>query len=77
MSTVTVTANFPTNPSASPHYSTVGFQNSSGEAGEALIIKPSEYSTVKDSQSPTYSTANQPSSEEPLYSSVYNPKDEE
>ncbi|KAL7407715.1 hypothetical protein ABVT39_012429 [Epinephelus coioides] len=71
--------NFPTNPSDSLHYSTVSFKNCSGEAGgEGLITRPCysacEYSTVKDSQSPTNSTVNQPSSEDPLYSTVYKPQ---
>ncbi|XP_033482143.1 polymeric immunoglobulin receptor-like [Epinephelus lanceolatus] len=71
--------NFPTNPSDSLHYSTVSFKNCSGEAGgEGLITRPCnsacEYSTVKDSQSPTNSTVNQTSSEDPLYSTVYKPQ---
>ncbi|XP_049436314.1 uncharacterized protein LOC125891256 [Epinephelus fuscoguttatus] len=79
MNSIYVTANFPTNPSASLHYSTVSFKNCSGEAGgEGLITRPCysacEYSTVKDSQSPTNSTVNQPSSEDPLYSTVYKPQ---
>ncbi|XP_044040271.1 uncharacterized protein LOC122870256 [Siniperca chuatsi] len=52
MNTIYATANFPTNPSDSLHYSSINFQSSSGRAGgEALILKPSsaacEYSTVK------------------------------
>ncbi|XP_044039615.1 uncharacterized protein LOC122870041 isoform X2 [Siniperca chuatsi] len=81
MNTIYATANFPTNPSDSLHYSSINFQSSSGRAGgEALILKPSsaacEYSTVKYSQSPTYSTVNQPSrsSQDPLYSTVNKPQ---
>ncbi|XP_049894311.1 polymeric immunoglobulin receptor-like [Epinephelus moara] len=79
MNSIYVTANFPTNPSASLHYSTVSFKNCSGEAGgEGLITRPCfsacEYSTVKDSQSPTNSTVNQPSSEDPLYATVCKPQ---
>ncbi|XP_051272268.1 CMRF35-like molecule 8 isoform X10 [Dicentrarchus labrax] len=82
VTTIYATANFPTNPSASLHYSTINFKNSSDKAGgEAVILKPSssacEYSTVKNSQSPTYSTVNEPSRspEDPLYSTVNKPKD--
>ncbi|XP_035858104.1 CMRF35-like molecule 8 [Sander lucioperca] len=75
MNTMYATANFPTSPSASLHYSTVNFKNRSDKAGaEILLTKPSssacEYSTVKNSQSQTSSTVNQPSSEDPLYSTV-------
>uniref|UniRef100_A0A8C9YN48 Immunoglobulin V-set domain-containing protein n=1 Tax=Sander lucioperca TaxID=283035 RepID=A0A8C9YN48_SANLU len=75
MNTMYATANFPTSPSASLHYSTVNFKNHSDKAGaEILLTKPSssacEYSTVKNSQSQTSSTVNQPSSEDPLYSTV-------
>ncbi|XP_045884556.1 polymeric immunoglobulin receptor-like [Micropterus dolomieu] len=79
MNTIYANANFPTNPSASLHYSTINFQSSSDRAdGEAVILKPSsaacEYSTVK--QSETYSTVNQPSSssEDPLYTTVNKPQ---
>ncbi|XP_028430564.1 uncharacterized protein LOC114553555 [Perca flavescens] len=73
--TIYATANFPTTPSASLHYSTVIFTNCSDKAGaETLLTKPSssacEYSTVKKSQSQTSSSVNQPSSEDPLYSTV-------
>ncbi len=81
MNTIYATVSFPTNPSDSLHYSTINFHNSLDKAdGEALILKPSsaacEYSTVKYSQSPTYSTVNQPSrpSEDPLYSTVNLPQ---
>uniref|UniRef100_A0A8P4KPD1 Immunoglobulin V-set domain-containing protein n=1 Tax=Dicentrarchus labrax TaxID=13489 RepID=A0A8P4KPD1_DICLA len=71
VTTIYATANFPTNPSASL---------SDKAGGEAVILKPSssacEYSTVKNSQSPTYSTVNEPSRspEDPLYSTVNKPK---
>ncbi|XP_078105410.1 uncharacterized protein LOC144517274 [Sander vitreus] len=75
MNTMYATDNFPTSPSASLHYSTVNFKNrSDNAAAETLLTKPSssacEYSTVKNSQSQTSSTVNQPSSEDPLYSTV-------
>ncbi|XP_054473185.1 polymeric immunoglobulin receptor-like [Anoplopoma fimbria] len=71
MNTIYVSANFPTNPSASLLYSTINFQSCPGEpGGEALITRPSssacEYSTVKVGQSP--------SSEDPLYSTVKKPQ---
>ncbi|XP_059185758.1 uncharacterized protein LOC131968767 [Centropristis striata] len=79
MNTINVTANFPTNPSASLHYSTINFQNCPGN-GQALFAGSSssacEYSTVKNSQSPISSTVNQPSSEDPLYSTVNKPQEE-
>ncbi|KAI3369579.1 hypothetical protein L3Q82_024392 [Scortum barcoo] len=75
MNTIYATANFPSDPSASLHYSTINFQSGSDKAGgEALLVKPSssacEYSAVK--KSPTYWTVHQPSrsSEGPLYSTV-------
>ncbi|KAK5913169.1 hypothetical protein CesoFtcFv8_002978 [Champsocephalus esox] len=68
------TANFPTNPSASLHYSTIYFRNGSGEAAEVLMTNPSssacDYSAVKDGEIPTCSNVNQPSPEDPLYSTV-------
>ncbi|KAI4793624.1 hypothetical protein KUCAC02_032598 [Chaenocephalus aceratus] len=68
------TANFPTNPSASLHYSTIYFRNGSGEAAEVLMPNPSssecDYSAVKDGEIPTCSNVNQPSPEDPLYSTV-------
>ncbi|XP_038551882.1 CMRF35-like molecule 1 isoform X3 [Micropterus salmoides] len=79
MNTIYATANFPTNPSASLHYSTINFQSSSDRVGgETVILKPSsaacEYSTVK--QNPAYCTVNQPSSssEDPLYTTVNKPQ---
>ncbi|XP_042366615.1 uncharacterized protein LOC121960815 [Plectropomus leopardus] len=78
INSIYVTANLPQNPSASPHYSTISFQNCSG--GEALITRPSsaacEYSTVTYSQSPTCSSVNQPSSDDPLYSTVCKPREQ-
>ncbi|XP_029288423.1 uncharacterized protein LOC115008767 isoform X2 [Cottoperca gobio] len=75
MNTIYTTVNYETHRAASLHYATINFQNGSG--GEALITKPScsacEYSTVKDSHSPTSSTVKQPSSEDPLYSTVNKP----
>ncbi|XP_078105415.1 uncharacterized protein LOC144517276 isoform X1 [Sander vitreus] len=71
LSTIYVTANAPTNPSASQHYSTVNFPNSSGEASGDT------YLTVWDSgHSPTHSAVNHPSrlSEDPFYSTVNNPQ---
>ncbi|XP_031133182.1 uncharacterized protein LOC116034604 isoform X1 [Sander lucioperca] len=71
LSTIYVTVNAPTNPSASQHYSTVNFPNSSGEASGDT------YSTVWDSShSPTHSAVNHPSrlSEDPFYSTVNNPQ---
>ncbi|XP_063766850.1 uncharacterized protein LOC134882822 isoform X2 [Eleginops maclovinus] len=63
---------FPSNPSASLHYSTINFKSVSGEAAEVLMTKPSssacEYATVKDTQIATSSDG--PSSEDPLYSTV-------
>ncbi|XP_074503597.1 uncharacterized protein LOC141774683 [Sebastes fasciatus] len=78
MNNIYHTANFPTKPSM--HYSTINFPHCSGEAGgEALTTKPSssmcEYSTVKDSHRPTDSTVNQPSSENPLYSTINKPQE--
>ncbi|XP_042262220.1 uncharacterized protein LOC121894008 [Thunnus maccoyii] len=71
------TANFPTNPCASMHYSTIIFQSSTDKANcEALIPRPSssacEYSIVRNSQSPIYSTVYKPSktSEDPLLLTV-------
>ncbi|XP_033939101.1 uncharacterized protein [Pseudochaenichthys georgianus] len=68
------TANFPTNPSASLHYSTINFRNGSGEAAEVLMTNPSssecDYSAVKDGEIPTCSNVNQPSPADPLYSTV-------
>ncbi|XP_044204514.1 uncharacterized protein LOC122980507 [Thunnus albacares] len=63
---ISATANFPTNPPASMHYSTIISQSSTDKAnGEALIHRPSssacEYSTVRNSQSPIYSTVYKPS----------------
>ncbi len=78
--TIYDTVNFSSNPSASPHYSTINFLNSSDKAdGEALISKPGsacEYSTVTFVQSPTNSPVNDPStaSLDPLYSTVNKPK---
>ncbi|KAI4800224.1 hypothetical protein KUCAC02_013405, partial [Chaenocephalus aceratus] len=60
------TINAPTNPSASLDYSTITAHNISAEAGET-------YSTVRDqAQSAAYSTVNHPSRlpEDPFYSSV-------
>ncbi|XP_039654360.1 polymeric immunoglobulin receptor-like isoform X2 [Perca fluviatilis] len=71
LSTIYVTANAPTNPSASQHYSTVNFPNSYGEASGDT------YSTVWDSgHSPTHSAVNHPSRlpEDPFYSTVNNPQ---
>ncbi|KAF3855804.1 hypothetical protein F7725_016527 [Dissostichus mawsoni] len=62
-------------------YSTANFPqtfclaaNGSGEAAEALMTNPSssacDYSAVKDGQIPTCSNVNQPSPEDPLYSTV-------
>uniref|UniRef100_A0A8P4K1W9 Immunoglobulin V-set domain-containing protein n=1 Tax=Dicentrarchus labrax TaxID=13489 RepID=A0A8P4K1W9_DICLA len=79
VTTIYATANFPTNPSASLHYSTINF-SSDKAGGEAVILKPSssacEYSIVQNSQSPTYSTVSEPSRspEDPLYSTVNKPK---
>ncbi|KAL3059279.1 hypothetical protein OYC64_011240 [Pagothenia borchgrevinki] len=74
INTIYSTANFPTNPSASLHYSTIYFRNGSGEAAEVLMTNPSssacDYSAVKDGEIPTYSNVNQPSPEDPLYSTV-------
>lgn len=76
--TIYATTNFPTNPSALLHYSTINFHNSSDKAGGgAVILKSSsacEYSTVKSS--PTHSAVNASSStsEDPLYSNVNKPK---
>uniref|UniRef100_A0A3B4WVF6 Immunoglobulin V-set domain-containing protein n=1 Tax=Seriola lalandi dorsalis TaxID=1841481 RepID=A0A3B4WVF6_SERLL len=77
MNSIYVTGNFPTNPSASLHYSTINFQKSSDKAGgEALVPKPRssacEYSTVKIIRSPTHSTVVQPSTstEDALYSTL-------
>ncbi|XP_044203729.1 polymeric immunoglobulin receptor-like isoform X2 [Thunnus albacares] len=71
------TANFPTNPPASMYYSTIIFQSSTDKANcEALIPRPSssacEYSIVRNSQSPIYSTVYKPSktSEDPLLLTV-------
>ncbi|XP_010787465.1 CMRF35-like molecule 8 [Notothenia coriiceps] len=68
------TANFPTTPSASLHYSTINFRNGSGEAAEVLMTNPSssacDYSAVKGVEIPTYSNVNQHSPEDPLYSIV-------
>uniref|UniRef100_A0A671UAG4 Ig-like domain-containing protein n=1 Tax=Sparus aurata TaxID=8175 RepID=A0A671UAG4_SPAAU len=78
VNTVYATANCPTNPSASLHYSTITFKNCSKEAGgDELIVKPRsacEYSTVNYSVSSVYSTVNNPSvaSQDPLYSAVTN-----
>uniref|UniRef100_A0A3B4U4Q9 Immunoglobulin V-set domain-containing protein n=1 Tax=Seriola dumerili TaxID=41447 RepID=A0A3B4U4Q9_SERDU len=84
MNSIYVTGNFPTNPSASLHYSTINFQKSSDKAGgEALVPKPCssacEYSTVKIIQSPTHSTVDQPSTstEDALYSTVNKPKQQQ
>ncbi|KAJ4927491.1 hypothetical protein JOQ06_015218 [Pogonophryne albipinna] len=67
-------ANFPTNPSASLHYSTINFRNGSGEAAEVRMTNPTssecDYSAVKDGEIPTCSNVNQPSPEDPLYSTV-------
>ena len=71
LSTIYVTANTPTNPSASQHYSTVNFPNSSGEASGDT------YSTVWDGgHSPAHSAVNHPSRlpEDPFYSTVNNPQ---
>ncbi|XP_042262222.1 polymeric immunoglobulin receptor-like [Thunnus maccoyii] len=75
--TIYATANFPTNPCASMHYSTIIFQSSTDKAnGEALIHKPRssacEYSTVRNSQSPIYLTVYKLSktSEDPLLLTV-------
>ncbi|XP_067442358.1 polymeric immunoglobulin receptor-like [Thunnus thynnus] len=75
--TIYATANFPTNPCASMHYSTIIFQSSTDKAnGEALIPRPSssacEYSTVRNSQSPIYLTVYKLSktSEDPLLLTV-------
>ncbi|XP_071351512.1 CMRF35-like molecule 1 isoform X4 [Trachinotus anak] len=79
MDTIYVSVNLPTNPSASLHYSTINFQNSSEKAG-GKTPKPSssacEYSTVKTIQSPTYLTVIQPSTsmEDTLYSTVNKPQ---
>lgn len=78
VNTVYATANCPTNPSASLHYSTITFKNCSKEAGgDELIVKPRsacEYSTVNYSVSSVYSTVNNLSgtSQDPLYSTVTN-----
>ncbi|KAI3369839.1 hypothetical protein L3Q82_024421, partial [Scortum barcoo] len=79
MKTIHTATNFPSDPSASLHYSTINFQSGSDKAGgEALLVKPSssacEYSAVK--KSPTYWTVHQPSrsSEGPLYSTVNRPQ---
>ncbi|KAK2861584.1 hypothetical protein Q5P01_001117 [Channa striata] len=56
MKTVYVTANFPTNPSASTDYSEITFGNVSGEVNGDI------YSTVTDNeQPPVYSTVSNPS----------------
>ncbi|KAI9546638.1 hypothetical protein NQZ68_024536 [Dissostichus eleginoides] len=74
INTIYSTANFPTNPSPSLRYTTINFRNGSGEAAEVLMTNPSssacDYSAVKDGQIPTCSNVNQPSPEDPLYSTV-------
>ncbi|CAJ1051189.1 polymeric immunoglobulin receptor-like [Xyrichtys novacula] len=79
MKSVYATVNFSRNPSASLHYSTINFNQSSDKAaGDRLFLKPSfsscEYSCVK--QSPANTFANQPSrpAEDPLYSRVNKPQ---
>ncbi|XP_035803940.2 uncharacterized protein LOC111568424 [Amphiprion ocellaris] len=67
LKTVYMTATFPTNPAAFMDYSTVNFQNGSGE------VTGDVYSTVLDSsQHPSYSTVNHPSrvSKDPFHSTV-------
>ncbi|XP_078027788.1 uncharacterized protein LOC144464492 isoform X2 [Epinephelus lanceolatus] len=71
LKSIYVTANAPTNPSASQYYSTVNFNSSSGE------VSGDTYSTVRDNQQfPTYSTVNHPSRlpEDSFYSTVNNPQ---
>ncbi|XP_045884555.1 uncharacterized protein LOC123956424 [Micropterus dolomieu] len=73
MNTIYANVNFPTNSSASLHYSTVNFQSSSDRVGgEAVILKPisaaCKYSTVK--QNPSYWTVNQPSSSSAHYATL-------
>ncbi|KAF1392153.1 hypothetical protein PFLUV_G00049610 [Perca fluviatilis] len=71
LNNIYVTANAPTNPSASQHYSTVNFPNSSGEASGDT------YSTVWDSgHCPAQSAVNHPSRlpEDPFYSTVNKPQ---
>ncbi|KAM8757058.1 uncharacterized protein AB9X84_010037 [Acanthopagrus schlegelii] len=76
VNTVYASANCPTNPSDSLHYSTITFKNCSNKAGgDEMTIKSRsacEYSTVKYSESPVYSSINEPSrsSHDPLYSTV-------
>ncbi|KAK1900866.1 CMRF35-like molecule 6 [Dissostichus eleginoides] len=74
INTIYSTANFPTNPYPSLRYTTINFRNGSGEAAEVLMTNPSssacDYSAVKDGQIPTCSNVNQPSPEDPLYSTV-------
>ncbi|XP_038551884.1 uncharacterized protein LOC119885741 isoform X4 [Micropterus salmoides] len=73
MNMIYANVNFPTNPSASQHYSSINFQSCSDRVGgEAVILKPSsaacEYSTVK--QNPSYWTVNQPSSSSAHYATL-------
>ncbi|XP_049436339.1 uncharacterized protein LOC125891265 isoform X2 [Epinephelus fuscoguttatus] len=71
LKSIYVTANAPTNPSASQYYSTINFNSSSGE------VSGDTYSTVRDNQQfPTYSTVNYPSilPEDSFYSTVNNPQ---
>ncbi|XP_038553072.1 CMRF35-like molecule 8 [Micropterus salmoides] len=77
--TIYATATFPTNPSASLHYSTINFQSSSDRvSGEAVTFKPSsvacKYSLLK--QNPAYCTVDLPSSssEDPVYATVNKPQ---
>ncbi|GAA6230916.1 CMRF35-like molecule 8 isoform X1, partial [Lates japonicus] len=80
--TIYATANFPMNPPASLHYSTINFQNSS-DKGEARIPRPSssvcEYTTVKSIQSPANSPVVQQSrsTEDPLYATVNKPQQQQ
>lgn len=75
VNTVYASANCPTNPSDSLHYSTLTFKNCSNKAGgDEMTIKSRsacEYSTVKYNESPVYSSKEPSrSSQDPLYSTV-------